>query len=200
LQRGDYVAVARILRPQGRRGEVASEMLSDHPERYQTLRRVFLQAAGGSPYAAQVEKAWLHKGRVILKLAGVDSISQAEQLHGALVLLPWSERLPLSGNAYYVSDLAGCRVQAKHGGQWVEVGTVETVEPAAGAPLLRVISGGGEEILIPLAQEICQAIDVEAGIIRIDPPEDLLDLNTATAASAREGDRSAQAEKGAAEE
>lgn len=195
MQGGDYVAVARIIRPQGRLGEVACEMLSDFPERYRNLGQIFLQAASGPARAARVEKAWLHKGNVILKLAGVDSINQAEELRGDWVMVPRAERVPLSGNAYYVSDLAGCRVQAQRDGQWIEIGTVGEVEPTGGAPLLHVMAAGGEEILIPLAQEICRSVDVEAGIIRIDPPGELLELNADSGGRSEAGREGGRARK-----
>lgn len=172
----EFVAVARIARPQGRRGEVAAEILSDFPERFAGLKTVFLQEAGGLPEAVQVEDAWPHKGRIILKFAGVDSISEAERLRGREVLIPRSERAPLAEHQYWVSDLEGCRVLVERDGTTTEVGRVVGVDAAGGAEVLRVESARGE-VLIPLAQEICTRIDTESKVIWIDPPEDLLELN-----------------------
>lgn len=168
--------MARIARPQGRRGEVAAEILSDFPERFAGLKTVFLRGASEPPEAAQVEDAWLHKGRVILKFAGVDSISEAELLRGREVLIPRSERAPLSEHQYWVSDLEGCRVLLERDGTTTEIGRVVGVDSAGGAEVLRIESARGE-ILIPLAQEICTRIDTESKVILINPPEDLLELN-----------------------
>lgn len=59
------------------------------------------------------------------------------------------------------------------------------VEPTAGVPLLHIERGasGRQEILIPLAEEICTKVDPEAKLITIDPPEDLLELNDSKEAS-----------------
>ncbi len=172
----EFMAVARIARPQGRRGEVAADILSDFPERFSGLKTVFLREAGGPPEPAQIENAWPHKGRIILKFAGVDSIDHAELLRGREVLIPRTERAPLGEHQYWVTDLEGCRVLVERNGTTTEVGTVVGVDAAGGASVLRVESTRGE-VLIPLAQEICRRIDTESKIIIIDPPEDLLELN-----------------------
>lgn len=172
----ECVVVARIARPQGRKGEVAAEILSDFPERFAGLKQVFLRDPGGLIEPAKVENAWPHKGRIILKFAGVDSIDQAERLRECEVLIPRAERAPLAEHQYWVSDLEGCRVLVERNGTTTEVGRVVGVDSAGGADVLRVESQRGE-VLIPLAQEICTRIDTESRVIWIDPPEDLLELN-----------------------
>ena len=171
-----WLAVARIAKPQGRRGEVSAEILTDFPQRLFELERVFLESPAGPPEPFQVEDVWPHKGRAVWKFAGVESIDQADQLRGRHVLIPQSERMPLAAHQYYVSDLQGCKVVVERDGARREVGTVIEVEAAGGSNLLHVTTDRGE-VLIPLAQEICTRIDTEAKVIVIDPPEDLLELN-----------------------
>lgn len=172
----EFVAVARIARPQGRRGEVAAEILTDFPGRFAHLKEVYLGAPGGARQVVVVEKAWPHKGRIILKFSGVDSIGEAEHLRGMEVLIPSHQRVRLEANQYYVSDLEGCRVIAERDGTASELGTVSGVDPTGGVDVLRVETARGE-VLIPLAQEICRRIDTESKVIIIEPPEDLLELN-----------------------
>jgi 16S rRNA processing protein RimM len=175
-----FVSVARILRTQGRRGEVAAELLTDFPERFAGLRRVYLENALGAAEAFELENAWPHKGRIILKFSGVDTISEAERLRGRPVLIPLEERVSLPQGSYYVWELAGCRVMRTRDGKDVEVGTVTDVERTGGVDLLRIEPPGQArgEVLIPLAESICTRIDTCAQRIWIDPPEDLLELNS----------------------
>ncbi len=175
-KKADFLAVARIVRPQGRAGEVAAEILTDFPERFQSLCDVFLERPGCLPEAAQVERAWIHKGRVVLKFRGVDSITQAEALRGAQVLIPVAERVPLGAHQYYLWELEGCQVVAGRDETGREIGRVTGVEPTPGVYILRVATPRGE-VLIPLAQDICRQIDTATKTILIDPPEDLLELN-----------------------
>jgi 16S rRNA processing protein RimM len=173
---GQFLAVARILRPQGRRGEVAAEIFTDFPARFENLQGAFLEAPGQAPRPVTVERAWPHKGRVILKLAGIDSIESASRLRGLQLLIPWEQRSPLPPHHYYLWELRGCRVIWERQGE--EIGTVTDVEPTGGVALLHVERREGKgEVLIPLAQEICTRIDPAGKTIVIDPPEDLLELN-----------------------
>jgi 16S rRNA processing protein RimM len=171
-----FLAVARIVRPQGRRGEVVAEILTDFPQRFAGLRRAYLENAGSAPQAVGIESVWRHKGRVVLKFVGVDSIEQAKRLRGVHVLIPREERMPLPADQYYIWELKGCRVLSTRPGVTRAVGTVTDVEPTGGVDLLRVATPRGE-VLIPLAQDICRQIDLAAKTILIDPPEDLLELN-----------------------
>lgn len=171
-----FVAVARVIKPQGRRGEVLAETLTDFPTRFQERGRLFLENIGPTPEPVLLEKVWPHRGGMVLKFAGVDSIEQAQRLRGRLVLIPREERAPLPANHYYVGDLQGCRVVRETHGAQMEVGTVTEVERTGGVGLLHVATPSGD-VLVPLAQAICTRIDAEKKIIVIDPPEDLLELN-----------------------
>jgi 16S rRNA processing protein RimM len=171
-----YVAIARILRPQGRKGEVAAEILTDFPARFQQLQTAFLEVPGQAPKPVRLERSWPHKGQIILKFAGIDSIESASGLRGVELLIPWEQRAPLPPHHYYLCELDGCRVFWERLG--VEIGTVVEVEPTGGVDLLHVRRADGKtEVLIPLAQEICTRIDLATRTIVIDPPEELLELN-----------------------
>jgi len=173
---GRFLAIARILRPQGRKGEVAAEILTDFPERFQKLSAAFLEVPGQAPKAIDLERSWPHKGQIILKFAGIDSIESASRLRGLQVLIPWEQRAPLPPHHYYLCELQGCRVIWERQGR--EIGTVTEVEPTGGVDVLHVRCSDGEsEVLIPLAQEICTRIDLASQTIVIDPPEELLELN-----------------------
>ncbi len=175
-QHREFLAVARIARPQGRRGEVAAEILTDFPERFARMEEAYLASPGGARELVRVENAWPHKGRIILKFSGVDSIDEAERLRGIEVLVPFDKRVRLEAHQYYVADLEGCRVLVEREGTVSELGIVSGVDPTGGVDVLRVETSRGE-VLIPLAQEICRRIDTESKVIIIDPPEDLLELN-----------------------
>ncbi len=171
-----FIAIAQVVRPQGRKGEVLAEILTDFPARFQALQQAFLDDPGKAPRAVTVENTWLHKGRVVLKFAGIGSINEAETLRGRYVLVPEEEKVALAAHQYYLWELEGCQVVAERDGARTPLGTVTEIERTAGGELLHV-SDGSREVLVPFAQAICKVIDPEAGLIVIDPPEDLLDLN-----------------------
>lgn len=172
--------MARVLRPQGRRGEVACEILTDFPERLTRLSRVLLWDGKGEPRQVAIRSCWLSQsrgGQVIFHFEGCDSISDAEKLAGLEVQIPFADRVELPRGTYYISDLVGCEVRGTDG---LPAGVVVDVqfsgENPAGTPILVLDSTAGE-LLIPLAEEICTSIDTAAKRIIIAPPEGLLDLN-----------------------
>lgn len=175
-----YLAVARIARPQGRHGEVVADILTDFPERFEKLRRAYLESVSGEPQPVDIEKTWPHKGRIVLKFAGVDSINEADRLRGLHVFIRRENRVALPEHHYYVWELEGCRVVRERAGVAEEVGMVTEIERTGGVDLLRVARArdNSRELLIPLTQDICTRIDTAAKIILIEPPEDLLELNS----------------------
>ena len=176
LPQAGRVTVARIVRPHGRRGEVAAEILTDFPERLTRLKAAALWDGRVEPRRAAIRSCWISQsrgGQAIFHFEGSDSISSAEKLVGLEVQIPFGERMALSSGSYYVSDLTGCEVCEKDG---AALGRVSDVQFTGGTPLLVVDSPRGE-LLIPLAQEICVRVDTAARRIEVALPEGLRELN-----------------------
>jgi 16S rRNA processing protein RimM len=180
--RADRVTVARVLRPHGRRGEVAAEILTDFPERLTRLKSVELwNETTAAAKRVAIRKCWLSHsrgGQAIFHFDNSDSISDAEKLVGLEVQIPLADRLTLPNATFYVTDLIGCEVCEKNG---VTVGPVRDVQftgqaAAARNPILVVDTPQGE-LMIPLAQEICESVDLKARRIEVILPEGLRDLN-----------------------
>jgi 16S rRNA processing protein RimM len=169
-----------VAKTQGRHGEVAVELHSDVPGRLHPGMRVLALAAekprsneAGARRELKIEDAWPHKSYVVLKFAGVDSISDAEPLVGSELQVPRSERAAVEAGAAYVSDLIGCVVLDL--GR--EVGVIRDVRFGAGeAPLLVV--AGKAEYEIPYAQEFLLRVDVEHKRIEMALPDGLLEVNS----------------------
>ena len=190
-----WVVLAHILRPQGRKGEVLADLFTDFPERFVQHPRVWLAPRGfaelstdsGLAQPAEVASHWLpvgrNAGRIVLHFAGVDSIEQAEKLSGKEVVIPRAERMPLDAGAAYVSDLLGCTLYDHD----QPLGVVEDVQfPTSpdgtrrlkeAAPLLAVLSADGDEILVPFVNAYLLEVDVAAKTIRMALPEGLRELN-----------------------
>ncbi len=111
----DWTPAARLLRPQGRRGELLAEPLSDVAALFEPGRRVLLEPAAAAPAVlTTIESKWSptgrNAGRIVLKLAGVDSISAAELLAGRELLVLSSDVPPLEPDTWFVRDLLGCQL------------------------------------------------------------------------------------------
>jgi 16S rRNA processing protein RimM len=168
-----YLAIARIVRTRGIRGEVLAEIHTDFPARFQLLEKVWLAFADRRRRLFALDECWEHKDRIVLKFQGIDSIPAAQELVGAWVEIEAEHAVVLPEGMYFDHDLAGCTVVTT-GGQ--EIGVVREVFRIPGNNQL-VVDGPAGEILIPAHEEICKKISVEEKRIVVELPEGLLDLN-----------------------
>jgi 16S rRNA processing protein RimM len=185
-QPNKWVWLARIRHPQGRKGEVFADILTDFPEKFADRRRLWLlseSASAASPREVELVAHWTHKGGIVLHFANIDSISAAETLKGQIVAIPQAERTPLAEDEFYIADLIGCTLfdVAKTDAQGPEpilVGEIEDVDRTAGPVALLVVQGKSGEILIPFAKSYLRALDLKARRVEMALPEGLIDLNS----------------------
>ena len=163
------MAIGRLWRTRGNRGELLGELDSSDPDRERKLREVALEV-DGRRQVMRVEETWRHDGRPVFKFAGIDSISDAEKWEGAEMLVPASEVEPPEEGTFSYADLVGCKVVGE-----AVIGVVTEVEEFGSAPLLKLEAADGHEILIPFARSICKVIDVASKTIRVELPEGLLE-------------------------
>jgi len=172
---GEFVTLARVVKTQGRHGEVAAEVHSDVPDRFsEGMKLLALGKSGGSRAELEIEGLWPHKGLLVLKFRGVDSMSDAETLIGMELQVPSAERAQLDRGWNYISDLVGCRLFDR--GQ--EIGRIEEVQVGAGeAPLLIVAAASGKRFDIPFAEAYLETINVAERQVRMNLPEGMLEIN-----------------------
>ena len=168
------VVVGRIGRPHGIRGEVTVEVRTDLPER---------RFAPGSVLVTEPERAgpltvaaarW-HSGRLLLSVAGVADRNGAEALRGVVLSaeVP-DDEVSDDPEEYFDHQLRGLRVRTVTG---EEIGEVGDVVHLPGQDLLAVTRPGRRELLVPFVAEFVPDLDLDAGLITIDPPPGLLDLD-----------------------
>jgi 16S rRNA processing protein RimM len=166
--------LALVIKTQGRRGEVAAELHTDVPDRFAEGMRLWALLEDGQRREVRVEDYWPHKGLLVLKFAGIETISDAELLVGAELQLPRSQRAELGPGWTYLSDLVGCKVfDGKR-----ELGPIVDVQFGAGeAPLLVVNGAGRLPYEIPFAEAYLVKVDLEQKQLRMRLPEGMLDVN-----------------------
>jgi 16S rRNA processing protein RimM len=177
---GDFITLAVVVKTQGRHGEVAAQVHSDIPDRFAGGMKLFAlgKSTADARREVEVEDLWPHKGLLVLKFRGVDSMSDAEALIGAELQVPKAERAELEPGWTYVSDLIGNTVFDRGS----EIGRIEDVQFGAGeAPLLIVVkaAGGGEgkRYEVPFAEAYLEGVDPARGEVRMNLPEGMLEVN-----------------------
>jgi 16S rRNA processing protein RimM len=163
-----------VVKTQGRHGEVASEIFSHVPDRFTEGMLLLALEPDSERRELKVEGLWPHKGLLVLKFVGIDSISGAEKLVGCELQVPRAQRRELQPGWNYVSDLVGCKLFDGD----LEIGRVEEVQFGAGeAPLFIVRETSGKLLDVPFAEAYLERIDCEKKQVRMRLPEGLLDVN-----------------------
>jgi 16S rRNA processing protein RimM len=169
----DFVLVGRVARTHGRRGEVIVNPETDFPdERFVPGAAVWI-LRDGVPVSVTIRSAWTHKGRPVIALEGVETMTGAEGLHGVELRVPPEALHALPAGSYYEHDLVGCTLTTEDGQL---LGVVRAVERGSGAPRL-IVGHGRDEFQMPLVDAFCVDIDVAARRIVVRPPEGLIGLN-----------------------
>jgi 16S rRNA processing protein RimM len=167
----DLVAIARIAKPRGLQGEVVAEILTDFPVRFANTEDVTALMPDGTRRELKIEDHWFQQDRVVLKFADYNSVDEAETLRNAEVCVDAAAVVELEEGEYFDWQLAGCKVETVDG---VMIGTVRELMRTGGNEILVV--DGDKEYLIPFAMAICVDVDIENKLIRIDPPDGLLEF------------------------
>ena len=151
-----YLAVGRVLRPHGIRGELRVQVFTDFPEHLAEVSHVYL---GPNYRRMAIEKARLHKDRVLLKLEGIEDRNDAEMFRDQTVYVAIEDAVPLEEEEYYHFQLVGIEVVTEEGEALGEI--VEVLAPP-GANDVFVVHGPRGEILIPAIEEAVHEIDFDA--------------------------------------
>jgi 16S rRNA processing protein RimM len=176
---GEFITLARVVKTQGRHGEVAAETHSDVPGRFAAGMKLFALPktqdlnAQQSRRELEVEDLWPHKGLVVLKFRGVDSMNDAELLIGSELQVPSAERADLEPGWNYVSDLIGCTV-LDHAR---EIGRIEDVQFGAGEAPLLIVANAGKKFDVPFAEAYLEGVDTALRQVRMNLPEGMLEIN-----------------------
>ena len=172
MSRNELVSVAKVIKPQGNKGEVAAELLTDFPERFRHLEIVYLQKNDLSPFPLDLEAFRFHKQRIILKFSGIDDIGAAEGLRGHEVRIDRENLLDLPQGTYYRFDLIDCVARDSRGRT---LGQVTEVLEAGGNFLLN-LRRDRKDLLVPFAKDIVRSVDLSKKELICELPPGLEDL------------------------
>jgi 16S rRNA processing protein RimM len=168
----ELVAIAKIVRTRGLRGEVVAEVLTDFPERFEGLENVTAVRPSGERRELKIERFFFQKDRIVLKFVGIDSIESGEALRDTEICIDESGAVELEDDEYFDWELEGCEVETVEG---EELGKVRQVMRTGGTEVL-IIDGIDKEFMVPFAEAICIEVDVDGKRIVVDPPEGLLEF------------------------
>ncbi len=164
----EYLTIGTIVSSWGLQGHVKVTVETDFPERFSISSRIYVDSQ-----AMIIDEATLKKGQAVIKLHGVNTRAEADELIGCVVEVHHSQLFSLEEGKYYYFQLIDLEVHTTSGDV---LGKITEILGMASADIY-VIKGESNEILFPATDEFIKSIDLERGIMIIEPIGGLLELN-----------------------
>jgi len=173
----DLVAIGKIVKPFGIRGEVILRVMTSAPARFRSLRQAYLACAADAEQHANtparsvaIERASVEPRGVRLKFADVGDRTAAEAIVGMLLMGDDTQQLDLPHGTWFVHQIIGMTVEDE---QWNRIGTVQDVLHMP-AQDVYVVTGERGEVMIPAVKEFILSVDVVAHRMRVKIIEGML--------------------------
>lgn len=163
--REGFIAVGRVLRPWGLRGDLKIQSLTDFPERFEPGAGLWL-----ADRERTVERSRSQSGALYVKFSGIDDATEAERYRGLLLEVRESALPPLDDDEFYHHQLVGLRVATLDGS---DLGVVREVL-STGSNAVLVVSGPRGEVLLPFIEDVIREIDLGGGAISVELLDGLL--------------------------
>ena len=160
-----FIAVGRVVAPQGVRGEIKVEVMTDFPDRFSPQGVIYIKGQ-----AVTIERSRWHRGRLILKLDTIDNVEDAEGLRGFYLEVPQSQLHPLPQGEYYQFQLLCLEVRTRSGEVLGRIARILST----GSNDVYVVPSQHAELLIPATEDVVKSVDLERGHIVIETIPGLL--------------------------
>lgn len=162
-----FLAIGQLLAPHGVRGEIRVRVLTDFPQRFKRLKRVFL---GDEYLPVEVESARIAYDRVFIKLKGIDTPESARRHTHKLIYVPVEEAVPLEEGQFYWYQIVGLEVWTTDGRR---LGKVTDIL-ATGSNDVYVVQGPFGEVLVPAIEDVIIDIKPNEGRMTIELLEGMI--------------------------
>lgn len=168
----DCYQVGYIIKPHGLKGDVQIFLDVDDPKQYKNMESVFvLQGQNLVPFF--LLSMSLNRDKAIVKFEDIDTIEMAKSIKGLELYMPLDALPQLGGDDFYYHEIQGFLLKDEKLG---DIGTISSVLDAGHQLLIAVAHKSGNEILIPLSDELIVSLDKDAKLIVMNIPDGLVDV------------------------
>lgn len=168
----DCYQLGYVIKPHGLKGEVQVFLDVDSPGEYEALESVFVQQ-GQQLVPFFIESIAIGSGKAIVAFEDVESVDTATELKGCSLFLPLDNLPDLGSDDFYYHELVGFNLKSTAGEM---IGVIKDVLEAGAQDLIAVTHPSGNEILVPLTDELISSLDKEKKELVMEIPEGLLDV------------------------
>jgi 16S rRNA processing protein RimM len=165
------IAVGRITKSVGIKGEIRVSMLTDSPKRFAKLKAVWCGPDETTAVRFSILSMRIEPSAVVLRLKEIDSRSLADEHRGEYLFIENKDIVAPARGSYFIHDIIGMNVVTEAG---EEVGSVRDVMELP-ANDVWVVAAGTKELLIPAIKEVIRRVDLKSRTVVIRPLEGMLE-------------------------
>jgi len=174
MSKQSLIVVAEVVKPHGLAGEFSIVSHVDSPDFFALVPSLFLREnARSRPRLVRVKSWRTHNNRVLLTLDHIQGRDEAERMRGAELLVREEDMPARREDEVYQRELIGVAVYLPSGSY---LGRIREVSDAGGQELWTIHTEEGVEVLFPAHDQLVLEVDLERGVVHIDPPPGLLEL------------------------
>jgi 16S rRNA processing protein RimM len=162
----EFLAVGKIVRPHGIKGDLTMKLMTDFPERLRPGRTVYF---GEEHQPFQIVTARPHGATYLMKFKGIENREDAAT-YGGLIVYVQTQKIPrLPAGEYYFHQLLGLTVVDEQG---QILGTLDSILETRANDVYIIKTPDGSDLLLPAVEnEVILGVDLERREIRVRPPE-----------------------------
>lgn len=167
------ISAGQIVGTHGLRGDLRVRPISGDPAALLAVKACVLRQLDGSHVSVVPVRQTLHKGQVLLRLRGYETLDAVEKFRGATLLLNPEQLPPLDKDEFYWHQLEGALVVDEKRG---ELGRLSSMFTTA-AHDTWVVKGRAGEVMIPVVAAFVVAVDLNNKRVDVDLPDGLIGLD-----------------------
>ena len=166
----EYFEIGQIVNTSGLKGILKIKPFTDDIKKYSNLKTIYIKTKSGLT-EFKIEQVRYVKNMVMLKLAGIDTVEEAEKYRNLYIKILRDQEEELEEGSYYVVDILGCKVNTDAN---QELGKIVDVFQTGSNDVYVVKDEQGKQILLPAIKQVIKNVDIKNKIITVHLLEGLV--------------------------
>ena len=166
----EYFEIGQIVNTSGLKGVLKIKPFTDDIKKFSNLKTIYIKTKNGLK-EFKIEQVRYVKNMVMLKLAGIDTVEEAEKYRNLYIKILRDQEEELEEGSYYVVDILGCKVNTDTN---QELGKVVDVFQTGSNDVYVVKDEQGKQILLPAIKQVIKNVDIKNKIITVHLLEGLV--------------------------
>ena len=159
----EYFEIGQIVNTSGLKGILKIKPFTDDIKKFSNLKTIYIKTKSGLT-EFKIEQVRYVKNMVMLKLAGIDTVEEAEKYRNLYIKILRDQEEELEEGSYYVVDILGCKVNTDAN---QELGKIVDVFQTGSNDVYVVKDEQGKQILLPAIKQVIKNVDIKNKIITV---------------------------------